>query len=85
MNDNELVAVVANQLQITELEVFKMAYSRWHRSPCNEKALESIYGQFIMNRIECPHWVRDYCKRVVEALQENDLQAYWELSHVEYK
>jgi hypothetical protein len=83
MNDNILFCEIANQLNITELEVFERAYYHWHRSTYpNPQALECLYGMVIMSRASCPFWVRDYCRRVKEALEDDDLKTFWELSNV---
>lgn len=75
-----LLCEIANRLEITELEVFENAYRYWHQDEFNPKALESLYGQYLMNKASCPYWVRDYCRRLKEALDDNDMRALWDLA-----
>jgi len=80
MDKNQLlICEIANILEITELEILQKSYKHWHRVEGNEKALESLYGQIITNKTECPFWVRDYCRRVQLALDDNDVRVLWDL------
>jgi len=81
MDENQLlICEIANILEITELEIFHNAYYRWHQTKGNEAGLESLYGQFIMNKTECPFWVRDYCRKVQKALDDNEVRDLWDLT-----
>ena len=77
-----LICELASQLEVTELELFENAFRYWHQEEPNPQGLESLYGQFLMNKTSCPHWVRDYCRRLKAALEDNDMRALWDLAKI---
>ncbi len=56
----------AARLDITEYELFHLAYLRWHGAPADEATLESHFVGY-MFREQVPPWVRHF-SRLVERL-----------------
>lgn len=77
--DQILLCKISGELEITEMELFQKAYLHWHHVEGDEKALENIYGQVMMSRIPTPFWVRDFCRRVEDAIEDGDVRALWDL------
>ena len=51
-------------LDITEYELFRIAYQRWHGEQVDEKALESVFVAYMFDDV-VPLWVR-YFSRLVQ-------------------
>lgn len=62
--DIHSVLDAAALLDITEFELFRLAYERWHGAPVDEAVLESFFVAYMFNDV-VPMWVR-YFSRLVQ-------------------
>jgi hypothetical protein len=56
-------------LDITEYDLFRLAYKRWHGEVADEKTLEPIYVAYMFGSI-VPVWVRHFA-RIVQRLNHS--------------
>lgn len=54
----------AEILQVSEPEIFRLAYRYWYERELNESLLDELFGGYL-TRQELPGWVRNYCTRVL--------------------
>lgn len=77
-SDQELLTEAANFLEITELEVLRIARYKWYskiETPLEYKELESMYGRFIWEEETLPMWTREYLRKLVQAYEDEDEKA----------
>jgi hypothetical protein len=83
--DHDLLAEAANILEITEIEVLRIARYKWYsqqETAIEYEDLESLYGMFIMGHTSLPLWARDYIRKIVWAWHEKDEEAIHELLEI---
>ena len=68
----EQVAMAARLLQVSEFEIFRLAYSGWYGLEIMEEETELIFGRYLLRR-EPPFWVRHLARRVRELHSRNAL------------
>ena len=66
--DERSVLAAAAILDITEYDLFHLAYRRWHGQAANDKLLEPFFVAYMFRRV-VPLWVRDF-SRLVERLDD---------------
>ncbi len=54
----------AENLQVSEPEVFRLAYRHWYERELPDALLDELFGGYL-TRQELPGWVRCYCTRVL--------------------
>ena len=58
------VLEAAGLLEVTEFELFRIAYCRWHGVAIGDRELERHYQPYMFhNRV--PHWVRQLAREVI--------------------
>ncbi len=61
-------------LDITEYELFRLAYRRWHGEQVEENALEPFFVAYMFNDV-VPLWVRDFSRLVQRRSQLGTLDS----------
>ena len=69
-SDVHSVLDAAALLDITEFELFRLAYERWHGEPVDETVLEPFFVAYMFNDV-VPMWVR-YFSRLVQRRSQLD-------------
>ncbi len=75
-DDNDLKGVVdtASALNVSEFEVFCLAYQNWFGHTADMGEIDAVFGRY-MDTTMAPMWVRDFTRRVQEMREENQLDA----------
>lgn len=60
-------------LEITEFEVFRMAYAGWFGKPASDQVIEPFFTDY-MFKDAVPVWVRHFTRRVLELSREGCLE-----------
>lgn len=61
--DTREVLAASSLLQITEFQLFEIAFERWFGRPPREGELEACFARY-MFVYDAPFWVRQYCREV---------------------
>ena len=59
-------------LQVTEFNLFRIAYRHWHGCDASERSIEQFFVPYMFRSI-VPYWVRQLCRRVLQADAEGTL------------
>lgn len=59
-------------LQVTEFNLFRMAYRHWHGRDASERSIEQFFVPYMFRSI-VPCWVRQLCRHVLQADVEGTL------------
>lgn len=78
--DAQGVVDAAWALRISEFDLFRLAYRRWHHREADEKALEDVFVRYMFEQ-RVPPWVRHFCREVLaraaaRALDPKDFGAH---------
>lgn len=66
------VLIAAAMLDIGEHELFAHAYKHWHGRKASDAELERAFLAYMfLGRV--PHWVRGYCRQILNQAARNDL------------
>lgn len=83
--DQELLTEAANFLEITEVDVLRIARYRWYSQQetlIEYEDLEKLYGMFMMGHTDLPLWARDYIRKMVMAWEEKNEKRIHELLEI---
>lgn len=64
-DDNALITLAANQLDVGEFELFRIAYRAWHGMDELEHVVDRHFGDYLVSG-RAPHWARHYCRETLE-------------------
>lgn len=64
-NEIEAVQFVANFLEVSEYEVFQLAYNDWYGKRMTESRMDYLFENYIDEEI-LPFWVWNFAKGVIE-------------------
>ncbi|MDH3688056.1 MAG: hypothetical protein OEU36_01050 [Gammaproteobacteria bacterium] len=53
-------------LQVTEFNLFRIAYRHWHGCDASERSIEQFFVPYMFRSI-VPYWVRQLCRHVLQA------------------
>ncbi len=70
--DVRSVLDTAAMLQVTEFNLFRIAYRRWHGCDASERSIEKFFVPYMFRSI-VPYWVRQLCRHVLQADAEGTL------------
>jgi len=70
--DEELIADVANILEVSEFDMLRIAYYKWYNEEGDLEGLEQLYGHVLMGEEELPLWARSYFREIQDAYQRKD-------------
>lgn len=59
-------------LQVTEFNLFRIAYRHWHGCDASERSIEQFFVPYMFRSI-VPYWVRQLCRHVLRADAEGTL------------
>jgi hypothetical protein len=62
----------AAMLQVTEFNLFRIAYRHWHGCDASERSIEQFFVPYMFRSI-VPYWVRQLCRHVLRADAEGTL------------
>ena len=60
-------------LQVTEFNLFRIAYRHWHGCDASERSIEQFFVRYMFRSI-VPCWVRQLCRHVLQADAEGTLE-----------
>ncbi len=63
---------VAALLQVTEFHLFHIAYRYWHGRDASDGSIERLFVPYMFRSV-VPFWVRQLCRRVLQAHAEGTL------------
>ena len=69
----DIVAYASYLLEISEFELFEIAWRQWQSSEPDEKELDRLFGAYL-DRGELPYWVRDFARSVINDPQRQQLE-----------
>jgi len=71
-NETKLIGFIAALLQISEYELFRIAYQHWFNHPISENRLDSLFKDYLANG-EPPYWVNDFTRKAHEKFKAGEL------------
>ncbi len=71
-NENSGVSHVASALQITEYEVFQIAYIQWFGQTLSTPSLDKYFAIYVKNDV-VPFWVNDFVRKASEKFEAGTL------------
>jgi len=78
-DDNEIpddVVVVLEAsaaLEISEFDLFELAYRQWYGKNAAREFIEKVYSGYMFGNL-VPPWVRQFCREVVDLYEQNRLK-----------
>ena len=64
-DEMKLIGFIATVLQISEYELFGIAYLTWHNHPISETRLDSLFKEYLATS-DAPYWVNDFARKAHE-------------------
>jgi len=64
-DEAKLVGFISLVLQISEYELFRIAYLKWFDRPISENRLDSLFKGYLATG-EVPYWVNDFARKAHE-------------------
>lgn len=76
-DDVQNVVYVAAVLQISEFDVFRLAYHEWFGQPAERREMEACFHRYLA-ATQAPVWVRSFVRRVRKLAEDDqlDLRAF---------
>ena len=71
-DEPKLIGFMAGVLQISEYEVFRIAYQNWFDHPITESRLDSLFKDYLAS-CEAPFWVNDFARKAHEKFKAGEL------------
>ena len=71
-NEAKLIGFAASVLQISEYELFRIAYRNWFSQPITETRLDALFKEYLSS-CEAPYWVNDFARKVHEKFRDGTL------------
>ncbi len=71
-DDVQAVVYAAAVLQISEFEVFRLAYREWFGRPAENREMETCFHRYLATTL-APAWVRSFVRRVRKLADEGCL------------
>ena len=71
-NDAKLIGLAAGLLQISEYELFRIAYSNWFNHSITETRLDVLFKDYL-NYGDAPYWVNDFSRKIYEKYKAGEL------------
>jgi hypothetical protein len=71
-NGAKLIGFAASVLQISEYELFRIAYRSWFNRAITETGLEAEFKEYLATG-EAPYWVNDFARKVHEKFKAGEL------------
>jgi hypothetical protein len=76
-DDVQAVVYAAAVLQVSEFEVFRLAYQDWFGHPAEKREMEAYFHRYL-GGMQAPVWVRSFVRRIRTLVEEDrlDLRAF---------
>jgi hypothetical protein len=76
-DDVQNVVYVASVLQVSEFDVFRLAYHEWFGHPAERREMEACFHRYL-GAMQAPVWVRAFVRRIRQLAEEGrlDLRAF---------
>lgn len=71
-DESKLVGFIAAVLQISEYELFRIAYLHWFNHPITEKRLDFLFKEYLADGV-VPYWVNDFARKAHEKFKAGKL------------
>ncbi|MDX1776217.1 MAG: hypothetical protein R3297_06520 [Desulfobulbales bacterium] len=71
-SETKLIGLVAGILQISEYELFRIAYATWFNRPISENRLDTLFKDYLL-KCEVPYWVNDFARKAHEKFKAGEL------------
>jgi hypothetical protein len=71
-DEAKLIGFSAAVLQISEYELFRIAYRQWFNRPITESSLDSLFKAYLATG-ESPYWVNDFARKVHDKFKAGTL------------
>lgn len=71
-NEAKLIGFAASALQISEYELFRLAYQKWYGRTISDNRLDSLFKDYL-NSCTAPFWVNDFARKAYEKFQAGEL------------
>jgi len=71
-NEAKLIGFAAMVLQISEYEVFRIAYRNWFNRSITEAGADAVFKDYLATG-EVPYWVNDFARKVHEKFKAGTL------------
>jgi len=71
-NEEKLIAFIAAILQISEYELFRIAYRSWFNQSISENRLDTLFKDYLATG-SVPYWVNDFTRKAHEKFKAGEL------------
>jgi len=71
-NEAKLIGFAAGVLQISEYELFRIAYRNWFNHQLSDTRLDSLFINYLTYG-DAPYWVNDFSRKVHEKFKAGEL------------
>jgi len=71
-DETKLIGFIATVLQISEYELFRIAYRIWFDHPITDKRLDSLFKEYLATS-NVPYWVNDFVRKAHEKFLAGEL------------
>jgi len=71
-DETKLIGFISAVLQISEYELFRIAYQSWFNRPIAEKRLDILFKDYLANG-STPYWVNDFVRKAHEDFKAGKL------------
>jgi hypothetical protein len=71
-SEAKLIGFTASVLQISEYELFRLAYQDWFDRPISDNRLDTLFKDYLTNG-EAPYWVNDFARKAHDKFKEGKL------------
>ena len=71
-DETKLIGFISAILQISEYELFRIAYLKWFDHPISENRLDFIFKDYLVNS-SAPYWVNDFARKAHEKFKAGEL------------
>ena len=71
-DETKLIGFISAILQISEYELFRIAYQNWFNRPIPEKRLDILFKDYLANN-STPYWVNDFVRKAHEDFKAGKL------------
>lgn len=71
-NEEKLIGFVSALLQISEYELFRIAYQNWFNRPITENYLDTLFKDYLVTGSP-PYWVNDFVRKAHEKFKAGEL------------
>jgi hypothetical protein len=71
-DETKLIGFIAGVLQISEYELFRIAYLKWYDHPISETRLDFLFKGYLATS-DAPYWVNDFARKAHEKFLAGEL------------